>query len=571
MSDSDRLQFAKAIVRVLPDVKLEEKLIEDQIEIPKDKSHGDLAFPCFYLAKEMKKAPQKIAEEITEKLSKKFSAKAVGPYVNITLKAEDVTKDIISDILKEKDKYGKGKKTNKVILVESPGPNTNKPLHLGHLRNILLGDSMKRILQFCGNDVHIVNVVNDRGVHICKSMFAYKMLGGGKTPKTEKMKSDHFVGGMYVEYSKLEKKDSKIDEKIQNMLLKWEDDDPEIRALWKKMNKWALDGFKETYDRLGFDIEKEYYESDTYQGGKDIILGGLKKRIFEKDEEGAVIIDFEKEGLGKKVLLRANGTSVYITQDINMANIRYDDYKFDEMIYVVGNEQQYHFKVLFEVFKKLGWDFAKHCRHFSYGMVELPEGKMKSREGIVVDTDNLLNEVTELAKNEVLARYDDLTDSEVAKRADIIGKGALRFFILKFDALKNFIFNPKESLSFEGETGPYVQYTHARIASILRKGKVKSVSNVDYKALDGDADKYVAQILSEYPDVVKKAALDLKPNLICHYLIKLCKAFNSYYVNNPILKSDDNVRNARLALVIAIKQVIQSGLELIGIDAPDRM
>ncbi len=536
---------------------------------------GDYAFPCFTLAKTLKKAPPAVAKELASELKPPkgiAEIKALGPYVNFFVEAEDIVKSTLKDIEKHGKDYGKRPKQKNITLIESPGPNTNKPLHLGHLRNMLLGSAIANIQKAIGKDVHIVNVVNDRGVHICKSMLAYQRLGKNDTPEKAKRKSDHFVGDYYVRYSKIEEKDKEKAEKdIQDMLLKWENNDKETRELMKKMNDWALKGFKETYRKLNFRIEKEYYESQTYLGGKDIILGGLKKGIFGKDEEGAIIIDLEKQGLGKKVLLRSNGTSVYITQDINMAQLRYKDFRFNEMIYVVGNEQNHHFKVLFEVFKALRWPFAGACRHFSYGMVELPEGKMKSREGNVVDTDELIEELTKLAKEEVKERYKELPEKEVEKRAEMIAMAAIRFFFLKYDPLRNFVFNPKESLAFEGETGPYLQYTHARICSIMRKAGNKEKKGIDYSLLSAPEEKEVAKHLKDYPDILEKAGRELKPNLICNYLFALSQLFNNYYVKNKVIQGNKELQEARLALIQAVRQVLENGLSLLDIKAPEAM
>ncbi len=552
------------------------KLPEIILEVPPKPEMGDFAFPCFPLAKAFKKAPPEIAfdlnEKIKDKLDSTITTKVLGPYLNFFVDQSLIAEDIIKAIQKQKDKYGLSKAGKDTILIESPGPNTNKPLHLGHLRNILLGDSISKILKTQGNKVHIVNVVNDRGVHICKSMLAYMKFGEGQTPEKAKRKSDHFVGDYYVKYSQAEKENPKIENEVQDLLLKWEKGDKEVIKLWKQMNKWAVSGFAQTYKRLNFKIEKEYYESDTYKGGKDIILNGLKKGIFEKNDEDAVIINLEKKKLGTKVLLRSNGTSVYITQDINMANLRSKDFKFNQMIYVVGNEQEYHFKVLFEVFRALGWKFGNNCYHFSYGMVELPEGKMKSREGNVVDTDDLMDQVINLAEEEVKKRYDSLDNKEIRKRAEIIAMSAIRFFFLKFDPVRNFIFNPKESLAFEGDTGPYIQYVYARICSIFRKlGKDIDLTKIDYSLLDTPVDKKVLVMLNNYPNMLADAAKLHKPSLVCHYLFDLASMFNEYYNQNPVLKADENTRNARLALIDNVRTVIKSGLSLLGIDVLEQM
>lgn len=550
------------------------------IEVPPDPKLGDYAFPCFTLSKQLKKSPMNIALELQESLKKinlkqdhKYFEliKNEGPYINFFINKELLVKNVIGTILSEKNDYGKKKKSGEVILIESPGPNTNKPLHLGHLRNILLGQSISNILKKQGHEVHIVNVVNDRGIHICKSMLAYKKLGSGDSPELSKMKSDHFVGKYYVKYSELEKENPEIEKEAQELLKKWEDEDEETIALWRKMNAWALDGFSETYNKLGFDIEKEYFESDTYKHGREIIYAGLKKGIFQEDDSG-IIFDLENKGLGKKVLLRKDGTSVYITQDIYMAWKRYEDFNFDRMYYVVGNEQEYHFKVLFEIFKALGWKFHEGCYHFSYGMVELPEGKMKSREGNVVDIDDLIHDVTEIARIELKQRYPELSINELDRRAGIIALAAIRFFFLKYDPLRNFVFNPKESLSFEGETGPYIEYSYARINSIFKKIEEGfNPEDSDFSLLKEDNEIALVKLLSQYPEIIDKAANEMKPSVICRYLIELAQKFSEFYHANPVINSEKKIRDARLTLVYCIQTVLKSGMELLSMTPIEEM
>jgi arginyl-tRNA synthetase len=544
------------------------------LDVPPKEDMGDFAFPCFTLAKEYKKSPPEIAKDIETKIKDKLpegiTTKVIGPYLNFFINQANIVEDIINNI--QKNNFGIKPNKKEIVLIESPGPNTNKPLHLGHLRNILLGTSISEILKTQGKEIHIVNIVNDRGVHICKSMLAYKKYGDNKKPEDVKRKSDHFVGDFYVKYAQEEKSNPELENEVQEMLVKWESGDKEIIELWKLMNKWALDGFKETYAKLNFTIEKEYYESNSYLKGKEIVINGLNKGIFEKNKEGAVVINLEDKNLGEKILLRANNTSVYITQDLYVAQKRYEDYSFDEMIYIVGNEQEYHFKVLFEIFRKLGWKFADKCYHFSYGMVELPDGKMKSREGNVVDTDDLIDEVTSIAKQEVKNRYKDIEEKEADKRAEVIAKGAIRFFFLKFDPVRNFIFNPKESLSFEGETGPYVQYAYARICSIFNKLEQEiDIEKANLKLLDTDADKRLLKLLSNYPIILEDSAKNYKPSTLCHYLIDLASCFNGYYRDNQILKSDKDTMLARLALIDSVRIIIKSGLKLLGIEVLEQM
>ena len=535
-----------------------------KLEVPKDFSHGDYAFPCFTLSKEMKKSPVDIAKDLVSAITLPSSiekAEAVGPYLNFFVKTEVVMKNIANLKFNFKEK---GK-----MLVESPGPNTNKPLHLGHVRNGLIGNAIINLLKRIGKEVHHVDVINDRGIHICKSMLAYKKFGEGDSPEKSKLKPDHFVGKYYVLFAEKVKENPSLEEEAKEMLIAWEKGNEEVLALWKKMNKWALEGMFETYKKLDLDVEKPYYESETYKEGKEIVLDGLKKGIFSKREDGAIIVDLKDIKLDEKVLLRPDGTSVYITQDIAMAKKRYDDYKMDGMVYVVGNEQNYHFKVLFEILKRLQYKFADNCYHMSYGMVELPEGKMKSREGKVVDADDLIAGMVDFAREEVKKRYKDISDEEADKRAKIIGMGSLKFFFLKFDATKDFVFDPKESISFEGETGPYVQYVHARICSILEKAE--DFSDGDLTILNENMERNIAVMLSRFEDIVVDAALNYKPHLIARYLLDLSQMFNEYYHKVPILKADEKFMKARLVLISKVKKIISDGLALLGIEAPEKM
>ncbi|MFP4118791.1 MAG: arginine--tRNA ligase [Candidatus Woesearchaeota archaeon] len=553
--------------------------IKDLLEKPKHEQFGDYAFPCFSLAKEFRKSPVQIAQELEntwkqeEDLAKRFSAKAQGPYLNFTIPTESLVKELLPPFLDSEGLVAEDS-DKETILVESPGPNTNKPLHLGHLRNMLLGSTLKNVLQAKGHDAKIVNVVNDRGIHISKSMLAYQKWGQGKTPESEGVKPDHFVGQFYVKFAQEAAKSDDAKEQLeteaQEMLRKWEQGDEDVMKLWKLMNSWVYAGFKKTYDKLDFRIVKDYFESDTYKGGRDLILQGLEKGVFEQDESGAVLFDPEDEKLGKKVMLRSDGTTVYITQDVDMARLRYDDFSFDRMIYVVANEQEHHFKVLFEAFKALEFPFADKCHHFAYGMVELPSGKMKSREGTVIDTDDLIEEMESLARREVEKRYDDLDEKEIAWRSEAIALSAIRFFFLKHDPLKNFVFDKEESLSFEGETGPYVQYTHARICSITRKSG-QTAQGADLNLLNTFEDKKLVKLISEFDNVLFDVSKQLKPSSLCHYLIRLCQEFNTYYSQHKIIQDDKSLEKSRLALITALKNVLATGLELLDITALEKM
>ncbi|TKJ16974.1 arginine--tRNA ligase [Candidatus Woesearchaeota archaeon B3_Woes] len=582
-------QFKEHIIKLL---KKETKLSDINLEIPPSSELGDYAFPCFVLSKKYKKNPNEVAQELTKKikLDKTIKeVKATGPYLNFFVNKEKLSEDVLRKISNEKEKYGIQPKTNKTILVEYPGPNTNKPLHLGHVRNISLGYSLCNLLKANGHNVVVVNINNDRGIQICKSMLAYKKWGKNDSPETQenkkfsghrkskgfssesKLKSDHFVGKYYVMFAKKSKENPKLEDEAKELLKKWEKRDKETIELWKKMNKWALDGFKETYKKFDIKFQKEYFESSTYKKGKEIILDGLKKRVFKKDEDGAVFVDLNKQGYGNKILLRADGTSVYITQDIYLAKERYKDFKYDKSIYVVATEQIYHFKVLFETLKILKFPFADKCYHFAYGMVNLTTGKMKSREGSVVDADDLVNDMIKLALKETKSRNKDIDEKELKKRAEKIAMGAIRFYILKYDSTKDFTFNPKESISFEGETGPYLQYTYARINSILKKYNKKIENKADTSLLKEKEELELITTLSNFNDVVKTAGKNYKIHTITRYLLDLAQAFNNFYHTYPVLKADEELKKARLLLISCVKQVIKNGLNLLGIDVLKRM
>ncbi len=544
--------------------------VSNIVEIPPDENFGDYSLPCFTLAKQLKKNPEQIAKELSQKIKHEFFEKVEvkGSYINLFLNKKKISELALNEILKSKEKFG-SQNQKKKILIEFPSPNTNKPLHLGHVRNIAIGQSISFILEFLGNKVAQVNLNNDRGIHICKSMLAYKKFGKNKNPDK---KYDHFVGDFYVLYNKNENEDMKRE--IQEMLKKWEDKDKETILLWKKMNKWALEGFNETYKNFNLKFKKTYNENKFYDKGKAIILDGLKKGLFFRDDQGAIVVDLERYNLGKEVLLRPDGTSIYITQDVYLAKLKNEDFKPDLSIYVVGSEQNYHFKVLFKVLEILGFEFAKKLYHLSYGMIYLPEGKMKSREGTVVDADDMIQELEKLAREEISQRY-KLNKKELEKRSYIIALSALRFHMLKVDPARDIVFNPKESISFLGETGPYIQYTYARISSIFRKfekelkGKIKS-SKIDVNAFDENEFKIIKR-LSQFPEIVDLAASNFKPSMICHYLIKLCQEFNNYYVNVPILKGDLEKRDLRLLMCKTVQTVIKVGLSLLNIGTLEEM
>jgi arginyl-tRNA synthetase len=433
------------------------------LEVPPDPNMGDFALPCFFLAKRMKRSPQDISGELASGFKKGAFLQDVrsnGPYLNFFISKSYAAKTILSDINNSQGKVSHDSGFEKKrIMVEYSSPNTNKPLHLGHVRNNVLGKVVSLLLASQGAKVIQSSLVNDRGIHICKSMLAYLRWGRGRTPKSQSKKGDHFVGDFYVMYSKQEKKDPKIEEEAKRMLLAWESGDPKTRKLWKLMNAWTLQGFKETYERMGIRFQKLYFESELYTHGKEIIKNAYQKRIVQKDDSGALYMDLSKDGLDKKILLRSDGTSVYITQDIYLAKKKFDDFRLDESIYVVASEQNYHFRVLFKILERLGFGWAGNLKHLSYGMVYLPEGKMKSREGTVVDADDILDELVALAQKEVRARYKDLSQKEIQKRSQKIAIAALYFYMARTDLVKDMTYDPKGSISFQGETGPYIQYT----------------------------------------------------------------------------------------------------------------
>tara|TARA_Y100000310_G_scaffold342433_1_gene445677 strand:- start:420 stop:2120 length:1701 start_codon:yes stop_codon:yes gene_type:complete len=564
-------KFQEEIIKIL---KKETKLKEISLEIPSNSELGDYAFPCFVLSKQMKKNPVDIAKELVGKISTNDiikEVKSVGPYLNFFVNRSGQSQDLLKNILKKGDDFGKQKFTGKKILVEFPGPNTNKPLHLGHVRNIVLGTTLSKILEMNGHKAVHVNVNNDRGIAICKSMLAYQKWGKNDTPEKSKMKSDFFVGKYYVMFAQKVKEHPELDEEAQEMVRKWEAGDKEILALWEKMNKWAFDGFKETYKKFEIKPEKEYYESETYKNGKDIILQGKKDGLFEEGEEGEIFVDLTNRGYDKKVLLRADGTTVYITQDIYLAKVRYEDFKFDKSVYVVATEQNYHFKVLFEVLKLLGYPFADKLHHFSYGMVNLTTGKMKSREGTVVDADNLIEDMTGLAKKSTKEKHKELSDKEIEKRANEIAMAAIRFYLLKHDPVKDMLFDPEKSISFEGETGPYLQYTYARINSIIAKYKGDVGDKVDSTLLVEKEELELVKMLANFEEIVKNVGENYKIHSLTRYLLDLAQAFNNFYHNYPVLKAEEELMKSRILLISCVKQVIKNGLSMLGIKVLERM
>jgi arginyl-tRNA synthetase len=542
------------------------------LEKPPQPELGDLSFPCFAVARELKKSPVEIASELSQKMGAIEGIAKVqptGPYLNFFVDTAAQSKAVIADILSEKTKFGARKRLQSHrVMVEYSGPNTNKPLHIGHLRNNTLGMCLSNVLALEGFKVIRANIVNDRGTHICKSMLAYQLFGNGVTPKSVSKKSDHFVGDYYVRFAQEAEKDPSLNDRLPLMLKKWEESDKTVRALWKKMNGWAIDGFKETYERFGTEFDVWFYESEVYDKAKPILDAGIKRGVFQKRDDGALVAKLDKFGLPDKVVLRSDGTSIYVTQDLALTAQKFAKHKLDSALWVVASEQNLYFEQLFKILELLGYAWAKDCHHVSYGLVHLPVGRMKSREGTVVDADDLLDDVTALARAEIETRYPALAEKEKALRSNAIALAAIKFYMLKFDAKKDMTFNPKESLSFEGETGPYLLYAYARAKSILAKGKAQKA---DYALLSTPAEKQLVGLLSEYPQKLSETRAAYSPHILCHYLLSVAAAFNSFYHEQPVLNAEPAVRNARLGLVSAVSIVLRNGLAALGIETLEKM
>ena len=569
-----------------------------QLQKTKKEFEGHLTLVVFPFLKLSKKKPEQTAQEIGEYLVANQPAVAsfnvIKGFLNLTIASSEWI-EMLADINRQ-SQYGFRKATEQspLVMIEYSSPNTNKPLHLGHVRNNLLGASLANIMQANGNKVVKTNIVNDRGIHICKSMLAWLKWGNGETPETAGKKGDHLIGDYYVAFDKHYKAEveemmkqgmskeeaeanSPLIKEAHEMLVKWEAGDPEVRALWEKMNSWVYAGFDETYRRMGVSFDKIYYESNTYIDGKKKVLEGLDKGLFYRKEDGSVWADLTAEGLDHKLLLRSDGTSVYMTQDIGTAQQRFNDYPIDQMIYVVGNEQNYHFQVLSILLDKLGFKWGKDLIHFSYGMVELPNGKMKNREGTVVDADDLMDEMVATAQQTSLelGKLDGLTKKEAAEIARIVGMGALKYFILKVDARKNMTFNPEESIDFNGNTGPFIQYTYARIQSVLRKAAEAGIiipTELNHDIQLNEKEESLIQHLAEFPVTIAEAAKDYSPSEIANYAYDLVKEFNQFYHDFSILREEnEQVKLFRLALSANVAKVIKLAMSLLGIEVPERM
>lgn len=571
-----------------------------QIQIQKTKKEfdGDLTVVVFPFVKAAKKTPEATAQEIGEYIVANNSTvsayNVIKGFLNLSI---DKSYWIASlDSISGNETFGRSSITESspLMMIEYSSPNTNKPLHLGHIRNNLLGFSISEIQKANGWNVVKTNIVNDRGIHICKSMLAWQKFGNGETPESSGLKGDHLVGKYYVVFDKAykaqiaeliaqgiseeeAKKTAPLMLEAQEMLRAWENDDPQVRELWETMNAWVYAGFDKTYKQLGVDFDKIYYESETYIDGKSEVERGVTEKVFYQREDSSVWADLTADGLDEKLLLRADGTSVYMTQDIGTAKLRYDDYKIDKMVYVVGNEQNYHFQVLSLLLDKLGYEWGKNLVHFSYGMVELPEGKMKSREGTVVDADDLMAEMIDTARETAreLGKLDNCTEEEIENIARMVGLGALKYFILKVDPRKNMTFNPKESIDFNGNTGPFIQYTHARIQSVLRKASEQGIDFVSPLSTDfsiSEKESNLVQLIAEFPNVVRQSGEEFSPALIANYVYDLVKEYNQFYHDFSILKEEnDELKKFRLKLSVSIAKVVKTGMSLLGIEVPDRM
>ena len=564
-----------------------------QFQKTRKEFEGDITLVVFPLIKSSRKDPETTGKEIGNYLKEKVvevdNFNVVKGFLNLTISSKFWLNQFISAYNTEDFGFVEVDENAPTYLIEYCSPNTNKPLHLGHIRNNLLGYSVSEIIKASGKNVIKVQIINDRGIHICKSMIAWQDYGNGETPESTGLKGDHLVGKYYVEFNKHYKseidelvasgmdqkqaeKEAPIFKRAQEMLIKWESKDIEVRSLWEKMNAWVYSGFDITHKRLGINFDKNYYESDTYLLGKKVVKLGLEKGVFYQKEDNSVWIDLSKEGLDEKIILRSDGTAVYITQDIGTAIQRHEDFRFSNMAYTVANEQDYHFKVLFLILEKLGYDWAKSCYHLSYGMVDLPTGKMKSREGMVVDADDLIQEMVDTAKSlaKELGKLEGLSQSEAEELYEIVGLGALKYFMLKIDSKKRIMFDPKESIDFNGNTGPFIQYTYARIQSLIKKynSKIRDIKLVN---ITFEEKNLIKQIL-DFPNLIQEAAENYSPAIIANYTYELVRTYNSFYQNNPVLNAEnEDVRNFRVCLSDMVANIIKNSMKLLGVAVPNQM
>ena len=596
MEIADKIMKAvQAVIEELYGQQVPEKMV--QLQETRAEFEGQLTLVVFPFLKMSKKAPEATAQEIGECLVAKVPEviskfNVIKGFLNLTINPAQWIE--LLESIQQNPTFGFTPVTEQspLVMIEYSSPNTNKPLHLGHVRNNLLGWALANVMQANGNKVVKTNIVNDRGIHICKSMLAWLKYGNGETPETSGKKGDHLIGDYYVAFDKhyreevkelvakgmdeeQAKQEAPLIKEAHEMLVKWEQNDPEVRALWRKMNEWVYAGFDETYKALGVGFDKIYYESETYLEGKEKVEEGLENGLFYRREDNSVWADLTNEGLDEKLLLRSDGTSVYMTQDIGTAKLRFQDFPIDKMIYVVGNEQNYHFQVLSILLDKLGFKWGKDLVHFSYGMVELPNGKMKSREGTVVDADDLIATMIQDARQmsaDKVNKLEGITEDEAQEIARIVGMGALKYFILKVDARKNMLFNPEESIDFNGNTGPFIQYTYARIRSILRKAGEVNLADLAKDTELSDKEISLIQHLQGFQTAVKQAGSDYNPSCIANYCYELVKEYNQFYHDFSVLREEDEKKRLfRIALSAAVSQVIKNGMGLLGIEVPERM
>ncbi len=613
--------LASRLRELAPDAELPELVLQ----APEREEHGDLSVPCHPLARILRNAPQRIAEDLAEHVAARpeiAAAEAVNGFLNLRLDPAAYFAAVLWPAVVGAGRYGLGEPTGQRVMVEFSSPNTNKPQHLGHVRNNLLGAAVSNLLEARGDTVIRANLINNRGIHICKSMLAYQRFGEGRTPEGEGVKGDLFVGDYYVRFERAYAEErARLEEQLaaegaadadarsrqadersellgaaRELLRRWEAGDPEVVSLWERMNGWVYDGFDQTYRRLGIRFDKMYYESETYLLGRDTVLEALQRGVVDRGEDGSVSIDLSDDGLDRKLLLRSDGTSLYITQDIGTAQLKQSDFDLHRSIYVVGSEQDYHFQVLFLTLKRMGFAWADGLQHLSYGMIYLPEGKMKSREGKVVDADDLMAQVVQSVRDRMLQRDEELRDTdrecatavaehseqalaEIDTIAEAVGMGALKFYVLRFGPRKDFTFKPEESISLQGDTGPYVQFAYTRIVGILRKAgrdlgddHGDLLEAADPGALGNAEERALARLVGQFPDEIQLAAEHLNPAAFCQYLVSVAQAFHRFVHDHQVLRADhEGLRDARLALCIATATVIRRGLALLGIDAPPRM
>jgi len=547
------------------------------LDYPPDSKMGDLSLPCFLLAKKLKISPVDAAKNLAAKIKPRGLVKtavAAGPYLNFFVSAKDFSQLVLTEVAKEKNTYGQTKiGQGQKVMVEYFSPNTNKPLTIGHARNICLGDSLARLLKFAGYQVIRSTLYNDRGIAIAKTILGYQKWGNGQTPDQAELKPDHFVGNFYVQLAQAAKKDPALEKQARQVLQAWEKNNQEIKKLWRELMDWVIAGFRQTLEKLGVaKFDEEYFESQYYKQGKKVVAKGLAKKVFVKDKEGVILAPLEKYGIADKIVLRPDDTSLYITQDLYLAYLK-DKHHLDASVYVVGSEQDLYFKQLFKILELLGFKNAKNYHHLSYGMIRLSSGKIKSREGLVKGTgaDELIAELQDLAQAEIKKRDKEISAKDLAQRAQQIALAALKFYILVVNPKTTMIFEPKKSLAFTGRTGPYLQYVYARINSIFAKTKIKPETKVDFEVLDNELEFELVRLLSRFPQIINQAVARLDPADLANYLFDLAQAFSSFYETLPVLKAEEKVKKVRLLLIADVQIVLAIGLELLGIEAPEKM